>query len=242
MYERIVASIVEHRLQPGTKLPEERLAALFAVSRTQVRIVLQRLAHEGLVDQQLNRGAFVATPSRAHTREIFEVRHVIEPWLVNRVCERARGRRLAPLRRVLKDEQKARRANDRHAIVRYSGEFHRVLAELSENEHLTRTMHELTAQTCLAILLYHTPTAVSCRVDEHVAIVEAIAQQDPDRACALMREHLEHIESALAEEPRVVEVDVLDDLLETPDRTAGPGASRKSRHAARVRPARKEAP
>ncbi len=216
MYERIVASIVEHRLRPGTKLPEERLAALFEVSRTQVRNVLQRLAHEGLVEQQLNRGAFVAAPSRAYSREIFEARRLIEPWLVQRVCECARGRRLAPLRRVLRDEQAARRAGDRHAIVRHSGEFHRVLADLAGNQPLAKSIHELSTQTCLAILLYHAPTAESCRADEHAAIVEAIARGDAPAARRLMSEHLEHIEQSLSEQPVVADVDGLDVLLGLP--------------------------
>ena len=51
MYERIVSSFAEHRLAPGTRLREERLAELFEVSRTQVRQVLQRLEHEGLVER-----------------------------------------------------------------------------------------------------------------------------------------------------------------------------------------------
>lgn len=198
MYERVVAAIAEQRLRPGTKLPEEKLAARFAVSRTQVRKVLQRLAHEGLVELHPNRGAFVAAPSRAYTQEIFAARRLIEPWLVERVCAGARGRALAPLRRVLEEERRARRAGDRHAIVRASGEFHRALAELAGNPPLAKAMHELTAQTCLAILLYHAPTAVSCREDEHEAIVAAIARGDTRSACRLMRAHLDHIEAALA--------------------------------------------
>ena len=201
MYERVVSAIVEQRLRPGTKLPEQKLAARFAVSRTQVRKVLQRLAHEGMVELQLNRGAFVAAPSRAYTQEIFAARRLIEPWLVQRLCTVRSGRALAPLRRVLIEERRARKAGDRHAIVRASGQFHRVLAELAGNPPLTKAMHELTAQTCLAILLYHTPTAMSCRDDEHAAIVAAIARGDASEACKLMRTHLDHIEGALAESP-----------------------------------------
>ncbi len=199
MYERVVSAIVEQRLRPGTKLPEEKLAARFAVSRTQVRRVLQRLAHEGMVELRLNRGAFVAAPSRAYTQQIFMARRLIEPWLVQRLCAGRRGRALAPLRRVLLEERRARKAGDRHAIVRASGEFHRVLAELAGNPPLAKTMHELTAQTCLAILLYHAPTAVCCRNDEHAAIVAAIARGQAGEACELMRTHLDHIEGALAE-------------------------------------------
>lgn len=209
MYERVVTAIVEQRLRPGTKLPEEKLAARFAVSRTQVRKVLQRLAHEGMVELQLNRGAFVAAPSRAYTQQIFAARRLIEPWLVERLCAGTRGRALAPLRRVLLEERRARKAGDRHAIVRASGEFHRVLAELAGNPPLAKAMHELTAQTCLAILLYHAPTAVSCRDDEHAAIVAAIARGDARAACRLMHTHLDHIEGALAEQPQSTAADPL---------------------------------
>jgi DNA-binding GntR family transcriptional regulator len=214
MYERVVAAIVEQRLRPGTKLPEEKLARLFTVSRTQVRRVLQRLAHEGMVELQLNRGAFVAAPSRAYTQEVFAARRLIEPWLVERLCTGARGRALAPLRRVLDEERRARKAGDRHAIVRASGEFHRVLAQLAGNPPLAKAMHELTAQTCLAILLYHAPTAVSCRDDEHAAIVAAMARGDARAAMRLMRVHLDHIERALAEPPAQAAVDPLVVLAE----------------------------
>jgi len=45
IYEKIYAAIVEHRLHPGTKLVEERLAEIFGVSRARVRGVLARMAH-----------------------------------------------------------------------------------------------------------------------------------------------------------------------------------------------------
>lgn len=213
MYQRIVATVVEQRLRPGTKLPEEKLARLFAVSRTQVRKVLQRLAHEGLVELKANRGAFVAAPSRAYTRQIFEARRLIEPWLVEQLCAGPRGRHLAPLRKVVDEERRARKAGDRHAIVRLSGEFHVVLAELAGNPPLAKAMRELSAQTCLAILLYHAPTAVSCRHDEHGEIVAAIARGDTRAACQQMRDHLDEIEHALADPHGGTDPDPLDVLL-----------------------------
>ena len=49
IYERLLGAILEHRLPPGTKLGEERLAAVFGVSRTQVRQALARLTHDRIV-------------------------------------------------------------------------------------------------------------------------------------------------------------------------------------------------
>ena len=45
-YERICGAIMEHRLRPGTKPAEERLAEIFQASRAGIREVLARLVHE----------------------------------------------------------------------------------------------------------------------------------------------------------------------------------------------------
>ena len=65
MYERMVSAILDHRLAPGTKLVEDRLAAAFGVSRTRVRPVLVRLANEQVVTITPNRGAAIAQPTVA---------------------------------------------------------------------------------------------------------------------------------------------------------------------------------
>src|SRR5688572_18796968 len=87
IFERVLASIFEHRLPPGTKLGEEQLAAIFGVSRARIRRVLPRLAHEGVVTLEPNRGAFVARPTVADAREVFEARKLIEPGIVARLMK-----------------------------------------------------------------------------------------------------------------------------------------------------------
>src|SRR5215472_7189838 len=78
-YTRLRDAIFAHRLPPGTKLPEDELAAIYAVSRTVIRSALQALAHDRLVRLEPNRGAFVAHPTRLEAREVFEARALIEP-------------------------------------------------------------------------------------------------------------------------------------------------------------------
>ena len=197
MHASIVAAITEHRLAPGTRLREERLAELFQVSRTQVRPVLQRLEHEGLVERQPRRGAVVATPSREATAQIFQARRLVEPWLAKCCCERPDPTGLKRLERVVRDEHKARAAGDRPAVVRLSGDFHRTLASLAGNAPLTQLMQDLTVRTCLAIVANRASTESTCREDEHARIVEAIAAGDAKRAMKLMTEHLNHIERSL---------------------------------------------
>ena len=61
--EALTKAIVEHRLHPGTKLAEQKLADHFGVSRTLVRQALFQLSQNRLIRLEPARGAFVAAPS-----------------------------------------------------------------------------------------------------------------------------------------------------------------------------------
>ena len=208
IYEKIYLAIVEHRLLPGTKLVEERLAEIFKVSRARVREVLARLAHEQIVELYPQRGAYVAKPSIDQALDVFEARRLIEPDVLRLLIERLSPERTERLRQHQELEFDARRRNDQRAIVRLSGDFHMLLAELAGNSALTRTMRELSTLTCLIIVLYDAPTSSSCRADEHSQIIDAISHRDLTRAQALMLEHLEHIEKSLKLEPGTEEADL----------------------------------
>ena len=182
IYERIYAAILEHRLPPGTKLVEERLADIFDVSRARVREVLNRMAHEQIVDLYPQRGAFVAKPSIEQAHDVFEARRLIEPAIAASPDRHLTPERVARLRQHQELEVDARRRDDKRAIVRLSGDFHMLLADLAGNTALARSMRELSSLTCLIIFLYDAPTATTCRADEHSEIIEAIAHRDVARA------------------------------------------------------------
>lgn len=190
-------AILEHRLAPGTKLGEDRLATIFGTNRAKIREVLTRLAHEQIVELVPQRGAHVAKPTIEQARDVFEARRLIEPGVLRRLIGTVDDFKMQRLRRHLELEADARQRNDARAVVRLSGEFHLLLAELAGNSALARTMRELSTLTCLIISLYDAPTATSCRADEHEEIVEAIKRKDARKAETLMLHHLEHIEESL---------------------------------------------
>ena len=195
--EKISTAILEHRLAPGTKLGEDRLANIFGTRRAKVREVLARLAHEQIVELVPQRGAHVAKPTIEQARDVFEARRLIEPGVLRRLVGTIDDFKMQRLRRHLELEADARQRNDARAVVRLSGEFHLLLAELAGNSALARTMRELSTLTCLIISLYDAPTATSCRADEHEEIVEAIKRNDAKRAETLMLHHLDHIQESL---------------------------------------------
>ncbi len=208
IYEKIYVAILEHRLHPGTKLVEERLADIFSVSRARVREVLARLAHEQIVELYPQRGAYVAKPTIEQALDVFEARRLIEPAVLRRLIETLTPEKLARLRRHQDLEVDARRRDDKRAVIRLSGEFHSLAAELAGNTALARSMRELSVLTCLMIFLYDAPTTTSCRADEHSQIIDAIAKRDAARAERLMLEHLNHIEGSMKLETATEEVDL----------------------------------
>jgi DNA-binding GntR family transcriptional regulator len=208
IYERVYVAILEHRLHPGTKLGEDRMASIFGVSRARIREVFARLAHEGIVDLFPQRGAYVAKPTTEQARDVFEMRRLIEPGILRRLIATLTPERLSRLREHHAREVDARRRDDKRAVIRLSGEFHTLLADLAGNASLAKSMRELSTLTCLIIFLYDAPTSDACREDEHAALIDAIAVRDPVKAEKLMTRHLNHIEASLDLNPGEAEVDL----------------------------------
>ena len=197
MAARIATAIHEHRLLPGTKLGEDRLANIFNTSRARVREVLARWARDQMVELFPQRGAFVAKPSIEQALDVFEARRLIEPGIVRRLVLNMDNSKIRRLQTHLKQERDARANSDKRATVRLSGEFHVLLAELAGNSALLRSMRELSTLTCLTISLYESAVNTCCLVDEHEAVVDAIVAGNGELAEQLMLSHLDHIQGSL---------------------------------------------
>ena len=207
--ERVLGAILEHQLPPGTQLVEERLAGIFRVSRTKIRQALGRLANDGIVTVFPNRGAFVSSPTVEQARDVFDARRMIEPHLVRRLAATASASQIEQLRQHVAAEAAARAANDKASIVRLSGQFHQIIADMAGNAFLARTLRELEALTCLVIILYDAPHMPSCSCQEHSGLIKAIAAHDADKAAARMVEHLNHVEGSLdLEQVAAAEIDL----------------------------------
>ena len=195
--EGVMAAILEHRLLPGTKLGEDEIGEIYGASRTLVRAALLKLAHEGIVSIEKNRGAFVSRPSTADAREVFEARRLIEPTIVDHAIDAVSPAWLDRLHRHIAEEREADLRGDARAMIRLSGDFHRLLAEMSGHSVYHGFLKELIARSSLIILLYLRHDTPACGTDHHAEIVMAIRDSDKARARALMIGHLVDIEAEL---------------------------------------------
>lgn len=195
--DRIYGAVMQQALAPNTKLSESTICESFGVGRMKARRALLLLASQGIVDLRSNRGAFVASPDQKDADEVFEARSHIEPSLIAQVAERIDDQGLRRLDDHINKEKMARQSDNRQEIIRLSGEFHVLVAGVSGNAFLTRTLRELVTRTSLIVAMFGSGETSCCRIDEHEEILEAIKSRNARQASELTREHLEHIRRSL---------------------------------------------
>lgn len=195
--QRLADAIYEHRVPPGTKLPELELCALFATTRSAIRSVFSRLAADGLVELHPNRGAFVARPSIKETQDVYQLRRILETGVIRCLAEEDHGGWIEAIRAQVEGEREARRAGDNAGYIRLSGKFHCDLAAATNNAAVERHLQRLVAQTSLMMALYDVPGTNACSFHEHLEILDAIEARDFTTAERLMDDHLRGCERQL---------------------------------------------
>ena len=196
VYEQIWTAIIDHRLPPDTRLVEERLCEIFGLGRTRLRQVLQRLAHERVVTLMPNRGAVVAKPSVREAHEVFAAREVLEAGTVAGFIKSATRADCTRLHQHVTREHAAWRQGDRRAALKYSGEFHLIVAEVGGNQVLTGMLRDLVSRSSLIIAVYQVPGAPCCPPEEHRELARALERRQ-SRAVGLMVRHLERVRADL---------------------------------------------
>ncbi len=208
--ETLLAAIVEQRLPPGTRLVEARLVAVLGANRNHVRSALHRLASQRLVSVLPNRGAIVSQPSVQEARDVFTARLAIESAVLKLAVARMSDRNRVRLIKQLAVEEGAIASGDRRQMIRESGNFHLLLADIAGNHVFTELLEGLIARTSLIIALYQATPDVACTLEEHVRLAECLIKGREDEALHLMTRHMSAIEHLLApstEADRPVDLD-----------------------------------
>lgn len=197
IYQHVLEAIVEHRLAPGTRLPEDALAEVFEISRTGIRKVLQRLALERLVTLRPKRGAEVAQPSAQEAQDVLGARQLIEPALMADIATRVGGQRLEALRALCAQEHEAQHAGRHSEAIQLSARFHVQLSALAGNQVLTEQVAQLTTRSSLIVAVYGSRRSVGCECGQHVDLLTLLESGQGEQAREWMAEHLRRIRASL---------------------------------------------
>jgi len=195
--ESLTRAIVEHRLHPGTKLAEQKLADHFGVSRTLVRQALFQLSQNRLIRLEPARGAFVAAPSVEEAKQVFAVRRMLEAEMTRAFVRQVTPSKIKALREHVAQEKQAVANQDVTGRTELLADFHVRMAELMGNEVLAELLRELLSRCALITLMYQSTNAAEHSNEEHAEIVKALAAKDEALAVRLMNEHLLHVEEGL---------------------------------------------
>jgi len=196
--DAIVNDVMEQRIGPGTRLSEKSLCERFGVSRMYVRRALLTLSNRGVVELQANKGARIRKPTLQQSIALFETRRVIESIIIKDVVIQRSDSDIADLNAHIALEEQAFVNNDRHELIRLSGEFHLLIAGFQANHLLTGFMQTLVTESSLITGMHGQHSFSNCPPSEHRHLVKAIKNQDQPLALKLMMAHLEHIEADLA--------------------------------------------
>jgi DNA-binding GntR family transcriptional regulator len=198
-YLRLREAIIRGELAPNQRLVEADMSSEFRMPRAAVRTALLRLEHEGLVEREPHRGARVRLVSEHEAVEILQTRAALEGLAAREAALRITRATAAEVREVLARQRAALGRQDLLGASDVNAELHAKIVDLSGHATAQRLIRSLNSQMVRfqfrTILI---PGRPSQSLDEHAAIVDAVASGDADKAERAMRRHLTNVAKALA--------------------------------------------
>lgn len=184
---------------PGERLSELRLVDMLGVSRSPVRLALERLEHEGLVEMPSSRGYVVRAFTSTELRDAIELRGVLEGLAARIAAERgADADGLARMQACSDEMDEIVRAgaHDVEPLMRYmelNDEFHALLMDLAGSAVVKRAIaHALSlpfASPSAFVLEDRQPEMFVIAQSQHREMLEAIRNRQGALAEEIGHEH-----------------------------------------------------
>lgn len=198
VHERLRDDILSLALPPGAALSENDLARGFGVSRTPVREALLRLADENLVEIVPKSGTTVSRIPYAKLGEAIVIRRALEEVAVRKAAERASKSQITGLRAIIERQREAELAGDAEAFHHADEALHAAIAEAAGYPGIWVLVRQVKFHVDRFRRLTLPQTGRIARViEEHEAVVEAIARHDPAAALSAMDHHLDGLQGSL---------------------------------------------
>jgi len=187
-YNLILEAIDNGLFKPGDRLVESDLAERFGVSRTPIREALQRLETQSLLARD-GRSLIVSTLDHNQMTELYAVRTELEGLAARLAARHATIEEVRVLGDLVVSDRDL--LGDPSALSWANRRFHKLIHLASHNRYLVQQLDLVHRSMAL---MATTSLAVEGRsetaLDEHQAIVDAIAQRNEERAFAMLRDHI----------------------------------------------------
>ncbi|WP_306115242.1 MULTISPECIES: GntR family transcriptional regulator [unclassified Roseovarius] len=187
-YTLILEAIDMGTYKPGDRLVESDLAEQFGVSRTPIREALQRLETQSLLTRD-GRSLIVSSLDHNQLAELYVVRAELEALAANLAARHATDEEVRVLQDMVEDDRKL--MGDPTAMARANRRFHKQIHLASHNRFLVQQLG-LVHQS-MALMATTSLAAVGRDEDalnEHQALVDAIAARKPEAAGEALKAHI----------------------------------------------------
>jgi len=192
--------LLRGEFQPGERLSELPLVARLGVSRTPLRLALERLAQEGLLEPVPSGGFLVRSFTLSDIWDAIEMRGVLEGTAARLAAERLESAKELSLIRTYSAEMDDFVPPNEDSFPRYldlNEAFHAAVVDLAKSSMLRRALDRVfvlpfASPSALVFARLRLPRAaeiITIGQEHHHSIVEAIEHRQGTRAEALAREH-----------------------------------------------------
>lgn len=186
------AMLLRGDFRPGQRIAEIPIAAALGVSRSPLRLALEKLEHEGLLTA-LHPGFAAREFSIDDVWDAIETRGVLEGAAARLAAERVTSLdQLEPLRTLNRRVQEMMRQGIDPFIDQYLGmntQFHAYLVELAGNQKLRAAIEQVYRYPFAMPTVPGTRSLVPIAQQHHHLILDAIEHREGARAEAIAREH-----------------------------------------------------
>lgn len=188
VFDAVRNAIVDGRIAPGTRLTERELCEAFGISRTVVREIARRLEAEKLATVIPYRGLTVATLTRKHVEEIYEIRTELEAIAVRSFLKAASDADIALAQEFGAQLLKAGERGDKVIMAETMTSFLHFMTEVADNQIVTEILDQLrTRANMLRVLAMAEPGQVETGMEGVRAIIAGIVARDVDAAVLATR-------------------------------------------------------
>jgi DNA-binding GntR family transcriptional regulator len=179
--------LLERRFSPGSRLPEDEIAAALQVSRNSVREGLQILAAEGLVQRSLHRGAVVTELDAAALEDVYQARRIVEVGSLRSGATAPDGW-VAGIAAALRQMEAAADAEDLPQLLEADRRFHESIVAGARSKRIGRFYRNLQTEIRLTRSWQDEREPSPIFVARHRAVAEAIQAGDLQEAERLLKD------------------------------------------------------
>jgi DNA-binding GntR family transcriptional regulator len=210
-YIEIQRQIINGELPMGAHLGEVELAESLETSRTPIREALRRLAADGLVEIQSNRGARVASWTSKDVNEIFVLRALLEGHGASLAAARITDDELEHLEELYAEMDRLLPERDGPGVGRLNTvhrEFHEGILEAAHSPRLTNLVSAVVQMPLIQrTFRRYTEEGIRRSRIHHRELLSALRARDPDWAAAVMHAHLHSARMEVLSWPATTEAD-----------------------------------